>query len=182
MISDMERIEESLKRTKKMCKWVSNVFLALFILFCAACICFIGLFIFDRINFNSLEDIIPRGLATIVLIVDLVILGGVLFLFRNIFKTISKGDSPFTLKQSRQLMILGILFAVDVVLNLMLSPAFSAVSNIGPVDFGYNSFHATPYPVLTINTKSIVGAVVCFALSVVWRYGALLQSETDDLF
>ena len=31
-----------------------------------------------------------------------------------------------------------------------------------------------------VSFKSVVGAVVCFSLSSVWKYGALLQADSDD--
>lgn len=179
--NEVERIEKSLNNLKSMSKWVSRIFLVFFVLYCVLCLCFIGLFIFAQIN-SDFEGSFLDGLTMVILVVDLVILGGALLMLRNIFDTISQGGSPFTLRQSRQLMVIGILFALDVVLNFCLSPAFSSIVYVGPVEFGYGANHTTPYPVLTINVKSVVGTVVCFALSAVWRYGALLQSETDDLF
>lgn len=165
-----------------MSKWVSYLFLVLFVLFCVVCVCFIGLLIFNQINSDLSKESFPRALTMSLLVIDLIILGGTLFIIRSIFNNISKGNSPFTVKHSQQLMMLGFFFLIDIVLNLLLSPAFSSITNIGPVEFGYIAPQTTPYPVLSIDIKSIVGTVVCFALSVVWRYGALLQSETDDLF
>ena len=77
---------------------------------------------------------------------------------RSIAKDVACGCSPFTIA----------------------SPGFVSVVDAGGVHVGLASDQLTDYPIVPIDVKSVVGAVVCFSLSSVWKYGALLQADSDD--
>ena len=72
------------------------------------------------------------------------------------------------------------MFVVSFALNLFISPDFIEMIHVGNADIGLVSDQVRRYPTLPLDVKSVVGAVVCFSLSSVWKYGALLQADSDD--
>ena len=96
---------------------------------------------------------------------------------------VARRQSPFTIRHARMITVIACLFAINAVMgslqigsdlkimmgNCMLSCRMnSALLQIG--DSG-----------ITLDVGSIIAMMVAFALSIFWRYGALLQSQSDDL-
>ena len=71
-------------------------------------------------------------------------------------------------------------FLTGFVLGILISSGFVSVANAGGFHIGLASDESANYSVISIDVKSVVGAVVCFSLSSVWKYGALLQADSDD--
>lgn len=72
------------------------------------------------------------------------------------------------------------MFVLGFVLGILVSPDFAEIVQVGALDFGLTSGQIGRYPTIPIDVKSVVGAIVCFSLSSVWKYGALLQADSDD--
>lgn len=72
------------------------------------------------------------------------------------------------------------MFVAGFALNAFVSPGFVEMMSIGELELGLSSDQAGRYPTIPIDVKSVVGAIVCFSLSSVWKYGALLQADSDD--
>lgn len=112
-----------------------------------------------------------------------------LFLFtieamvRGIAVDMSRRVSPFTVRHARMLQIVGLAFVVNFILGIiwpnadvqlsMGTSVISIVPNSMTMAFGEDA--------LQIDFGSILGALIAFSMSLVWRYGALLQTQTDDL-
>ena len=105
------------------------------------------------------------------------------FTLSSISFDVARRQSPFTIRHARMIAIIACLFAINAVMgslqigsdlkimvgNYMLSCRMnSALLQIG--DSG-----------ITLDVGSIIAMMVAFALSIFWRYGALLQSQSDDL-
>lgn len=99
---------------------------------------------------------------------------------RSIAKDVACGCSPFTIAHASQIRVVAWLFVAGFVLGILASPGFVSVVDAGGVHVGLASDQLTDYPIVPIDVKSVVGAVVCFSLSSVWKYGALLQADSDD--
>ena len=105
------------------------------------------------------------------------------FTLLSISFDVARRQSPFTIRHARMIGVIACLFAINAVMgslqigsdlkvmmgNCMLSCRMnSALLQIG--DSG-----------ITLDVGSIIAMMVAFALSIFWRYGALLQSQSDDL-
>jgi len=103
-----------------------------------------------------------------------------LLVMRSVAKDVALGRSPFTFSHARQIKIIAWMFVVGFVLNIFISPDFVELMRVGEFNFGVASDQLGRYPTIHLDVKSVVGAVVCFSLSSVWKYGALLQADSDD--
>ena len=106
--------------------------------------------------------------------------GLTLYLLSRMFAEIGRGESPFTRLRVRQLQVLGALFLLTAVSNLFVIPG----SEVGAQDGSLTLSFYSPQPAegtIDVDFPSIVIAIICFALSLIFKYGALLQCETDDL-
>lgn len=97
-----------------------------------------------------------------------------LFVLSRIFKDISKGNTPFSNIQARRIWALGALMLVYCVAEIIISanPLQADVAGMSVL------VHASPG--LYIDIKLFAAAVICFCLSYVFRYGALLQWLQDE--
>ena len=183
MSETMGRIADSLEKVRSQCGKARLLFTILFVVFCIG-----GAFamVLGTINLAS-PGLLPfdtriNGATYVLLLVDLVSNGALFLIARSIFGTIAAGRTPFTFQHAQRLKLLGCLFVAVFVLNLLVPPAFSMMSEVEGLTLGIMSSQAASYSVISIDIKGLIGAVACFALSTVWRYGALLQAEEDGTF
>ena len=75
---------------------------------------------------------------------------------------------------------LGWLLVAVTVIEIIVSPGFVSLV-IGP--FSFISAPHVMFEELTIplDLGSILGAIACFSISAIWSYGALLQTQAEDL-
>lgn len=104
----------------------------------------------------------------------------VIFLMSKMFLEIGRGDSPFNALRVRQLQVLGVLFLGAVLAGLFIAPGTEMGAYDGSSVMSFYSSQAPPNSV-NIDFGNLGAAVICFALSLIFKYGALLQQETDDL-
>ena len=103
-----------------------------------------------------------------------------LFLICRIFTGMGRGESPFNKTRVRQLQILGLLFILAAISNIFIAPGAEVGVQSGDFVMSfYSSQPANGAPDLDINSWLI--AIVCFMLSMIFKYGTLLPQETDDL-
>lgn len=98
----------------------------------------------------------------------------------RIFKDISSGASPFSVKQSNRIQAAALLFVVYAVLDLIWCPQLLSLLSIGTVDIGYQNLTSGPL-VLQLDTGVLAAAAMLFCLSLIFRYGAVLQRLSDDI-
>ncbi len=102
---------------------------------------------------------------------------GILFI---ILTKVIRGESPFSFKYSKWLMVAGFLLLIDAAFN-SITPGFFSYEFIGG-DLPYGIYFEGVEPgTFDIDTENILLAVVVFALSAIFSYGALLQNLSDDL-
>ncbi len=94
------------------------------------------------------------------------------FLLGEFFRGFAKGRSPFGPQQSRRLLVAGLLFALQEVLDLVIiTPSFS----VQVVD----SVTLTTQPGPSLNTVVMIVFLICLALVV--RYGNALKQDSDSM-
>lgn len=179
MTKTIKRLEESLAKIKTLGSRLSCLFLILFVVICITLSIYIVFKIFHLLATSTVPDFFV-AIQLVSSSLDYVIFGVMLLVMRGIAKDVAKGRSPFTVAHAKRIKIIAWLFVVDFVLSAFVSPGFASVVGLGGLDFGLASDAIAGRPIVPVDARSIVGALVCFSLSAVWKYGALLQSDSDE--
>lgn len=179
MTKSMQKIGETLAKLEVLGSRLSVLFSIMFVLVCMSVALFLLLEAMDFAGTGELPNLalIMQLISTLL---DFVIYGAMLLVMRSIAKDVACGCSPFTIAHASQIRVVAWLFIAGFVLGILASPGFVSVVDAGGVRVGLASDQLTDYPIVPIDVKSVVGAVVCFSLSSVWKYGALLQADSDD--
>lgn len=178
MDKHLSSIQRSRARLISTCKILSVAFFICLLLYCVV-IAAIFAYIaapptgFSYIGPPSLLDLSPFILSALA--------GGfTIFLLWRLFREIGGGGSPFTMMRVRQIQALGILFFITAVCNLLIPPN----GNVGVISGDAHMFlnsDPSASDSATVDVTSFMTAIVCFALSLVFKYGAALECEADDL-
>lgn len=178
MAKSARQIEESLNRMQQLGKRLRLLFSILFALICI-CTAVVTAMVFTMISDGSVND--PSHTVSVVVPLAYLIICGVgAMTLRGVSSDMAKGESPFTPAHARRISALGWMLVAVTVIELVASPGFVSIA-IGPLSL-INSPHVM-FEELTIplDMGAILGAVTCFSLSAIWRYGALLQAQAEDL-
>lgn len=174
-------INDSFARMKSVSRFISVLFTAALVLLVIGALVFIALLIVSVLFPDSRQDPLSfSGPEIILLAFFLIVAGSVLWVIRKIFNDIAKGISPFSHNNAKRIRWVAWLLLIDVLLEIVVSPGFGAIVHVSSLDVGYIASSATKYPVLPINSGSLVGSVISFCLSVVFEYGYLLQRLSDE--
>lgn len=158
---------------------LSALFLILFVAVCVSLVVVLSIEIFRCLTSSTVLSA-GRVLQFVSTSIDYVIYGAMLLVMRSIAKDVASGNPPFTLSHANQIKAIAWMFVLGFVLGILVSPDFAEIVQVGALDFGLTSGQIGRYPTIPIDVKSVVGAIVCFSLSSVWKYGALLQADSDD--
>ena len=185
MAKRAQQLEASFERMRHLGRRMTVLFLVLTILTLAVAV-FAGVLVVRMAMEAGSGDLgwyadatqsvsIPAALFTfaVVVSVELIILG--------ISTDMARGVSPFTRKNSRRIFVLGVLFLVNAAVAMITSPGFISMTfgALRLIDSSASLFGGAA--VLPIDMGALFGALVSFSLSAIWRYGALLQEQTEDL-
>lgn len=164
--------QTSLARTKTVCK-----------ILCAATVLFAVVFFFITTMIVILSSQNPSGHEQIQTIfyavthgiaVELIALLAIVGLLDVI-----RGDSPFTMRQVKRFRIAGILFIVVAFVELVFPADFiaeSLLSEGGMLSFSAESSGDSP----SLNMATLLFALASFCMSFIFKYGVLLQQDSDD--
>lgn len=97
----------------------------------------------------------------------------------NITKDVSRGHSPFTLKHARQIKVLSLLFLIIAVLELIFSSGFISIT-IGSLTIYSSTLPVFDSPSFPIDIFAFVASIAIYSLSIVWKYGSILQLQSDE--
>lgn len=155
------------------------LFLFLFVGLCISLVLFVALEVFSYAMSSKIPD--PYTVFEFVssMLIN-VVYAAILLVMRSVANDVARGRSPFTVAHANQIKVIAWMFVAGVVLNMFISPDFIELVHFGGFDLGLVSDRLGRYPVISLDAKSLVGAIVCFSLSSVWKYGALLQADSDD--
>lgn len=174
-VEQLNSRKKSIVSISKKLQWVFFVILALYILGILGIVIYsIALpseFVF--IGPDSVISLIPVALNAIAC-------GFVLLILGFVFREIGKGASPFTVHIANCLNVLGAILLIAFISGILIQPGteVGAVSDSAAMTIDYDSNSSD---LINLDIKSLLASVVSFALSAVFRYGAILQSEADDL-
>mgnify|MGYP000680053665 CR=1 FL=1 len=122
-----------------------------------------------------------KTVSVVVPLMYLLISGGATWTLRgNQHGHGSWANRPLPFSHARRISIIGWLFVAAAIGDLLFSPGFLSIV-IGPFDLLGNAYSMFENLALPIDIGAVLGAVCCFSISAIWRYGALLQDQTEDL-
>lgn len=189
MSKSVEHIESSMRRLKRL-GWVLSIVFAIIL---AATIGFAILCTIAAVqqmgmgarftSFGVLEgddislNILPAATwFLIAFFLEVALLG--------ICRDMARGVSPFTVGHARLIAVLGVSFVLNAVVGALF-PSGRVLYETIPLGFSYmpNSMVLLVggQNGVSIDVGSLLTALVCFSISIMWRYAALLQEQTDEL-
>lgn len=178
MANSAQRIEESLNRMQRLGKRLRLLFTILFVLICI-CMVVVTAMVLAMIIDGTVDD--PSHTVSIVVPPAYLIICAVgVMTLREVSSDMAKGESPFTLAHARRISALGWMLVVIVAVELVASPGFVAIA-IGPLSFINEPYAMFEKLTMPLDMGAVLGAITCFSLSAIWRYGALLQAQAEDL-
>lgn len=177
--TSIRHIETEFTRVAKTAKVLSIVLSVVFYLFIAVW----------AINFICgciayfIPDLMPVDFLSNTGILVSIFIGGILLAVplkvgSIILKDISKGASPFTVAQANRVRMVAIIFLIYAIFDFLWSPDAVARFIFGHVSLG--SWSADNPFTLHLNMGLITAAVLFYSISVVFRYGVLLQNLSDE--
>ena len=144
----------------------------------------LAFFILVTILFSALcvlsPDDVERIRAIVYAVLHRALLSAILLLAIFGLSETIRGESPFTLKQSRRFLIAGILFLCVVVLDFILPVEYSINAFSGMLgEINLNTMSPTGF--VNLDVGSLLGSFASFCFAVVFKYGVLLQQESDEM-
>lgn len=186
MAKKAERIDRSLRGMQRVGKGLSVLFTGLLLLVLLA-LAYVVFTVFSHdmvVDLPWIADDTGFTLFVPMAVVWFAIIVLTLLVLRSISSDMARGISPFTMAHARGINVIGGLFIVNFIAGF-----FSAQGTIELGADGSASLLARlnsvllllgPRPI-SVDVGSLLAALGCFALAAIWRYGALLQEQTEDL-
>lgn len=180
MDARLSRLIKTKSNTIRIFKKLQWVFFAAFALYCAIVAAIVVYIAFMPFGY---EYVGPDSIISFCPIAFNVIAGGLaIFILGVISREIGKGSSPFTFRISALLNVLALVLLVSFIATLFIPPG----TQIGAIDGATSTgmaveYEGNPNSAFNLDFKTLLISIACFAMSAVFRYGAILQIETDDL-
>ena len=173
-----------LPRIIAICRFLSALCKIAFAIMALWGIAVLGLICYSLATSNFDNGIPPLGLAVPVLYalysVDACFLP---ILLGRILDDISKGRTPFTLQNARRLLLLALvllLYAIIEAISTSVDSQFVLSFGSNMVEVGMPSHDLASNSGTTLNLFPLLMSAMFFALSYVFKYGVLLQQESDE--
>lgn len=177
----LSKMELARKNITRICKRLSWAFITFFVIYCLVVVSVTFVAIFPPAGFSYVG---PGNVLTFLPIVCNIFAGGfAIIVIARMLRTIGKGESPFSLSSARQIKVLAIVLLVGVVAGALITPGtqVGSVSESGAMVLDFLGSSNDDMYTMHIDLKGLLISIICFALSPIFRYGALLQSEADGL-
>lgn len=170
-------LEESLSGARRACKYLKNIALVCLVVLLFAWLLLITLLIVDAaakgFNAYNLKDMLYVALYGAMAL-------SLLFVAFRSFSDVVNGESPFTMKQVSRFRYAALLLIALVIIDTVLSTGFSYSFNMAGVNYVALGNHGIDPERIRINAEPLFFAVILYGVSVLFRYGVLLQRLTDE--
>lgn len=175
---EMREAEQSLNKTKEVCKLINLVTKIVFVIFCFYWLSVLIMVVFGESFSKGTLDLASVNIFQLALyIAHGLVIAFLLVIFAGIFGGVAKGESPFTMLQVKKLRLIAVLLLIYALLDIAVASNSSLLQfngvNSGYVPTGDNT-------IIPINLVPIFGAAVVYAFSFVFKYGVLLQEFSDE--
>lgn len=173
-------LETSLNQVKKNGGWAYTLFQVFFF----TCLAYTAI-----VLILAMADLLAPGMlaisssfgwfALLAMAVHAIPFLAIVKLVANMLRDVSKGETPFSLKQVKRIRWIALLILADVILSALFSPGVIGMISAGTLDMGYMATSQTSNFV-SINVSELFFAGVLLCLSLVFQYGMLLQKFSDE--
>lgn len=178
MAKSAQQIEESLIKMRQLGKRLRLLFSILLALVCL-CLAAVAAVALSMVADGSISD--PSNTVSIVVPpLYLVICGAGAMVLRGISCDMAKGESPFTAAHARRIGALGWMLLAVAAIELIASPGFVSIV-LGPLSLISSPHEMFEELTVPLDMGAVLGAIACFSIAAIWRYGALLQTQAEDL-
>lgn len=174
---EYRELEKSISGVRHSCKFLKYSCGACLIIFSVAWISLLGIMI-ASIVVGQVDHEGVKGVLY-VLFYGLVIEALLYDAFQS-FSDIVSGESPFTTKQVFRFRFASLLLLFLAVIDAALSTGFIYYSNVMGISFGAMGNDGVGGSQISINAMALFFAAMLYGVSVLFRYGALLQRLTDE--
>lgn len=180
MSDSVRKIENALEGMKALASKLNALFLMLFIADClfVAAMLVLGAFRFSAAQAIGFFDVVEFGVS----VFDFIVYAAMLLVMRGIARDVAENRSPFTESHAKRIKSIAWLFVIAFVLSCLNSPNFSSVVQVSGLQIGVDSDRLANYPTILLDIKSLIGVIVGFSVSWAWRYGAVLQADSNDYY
>lgn len=159
----------------RVAKWV------FYVLFVAYCLGMAGILVYSLWPPEGFSYVGPTQPGILIPVFFDAAAGGlVLFMIGRLLSLVGRGESPFSAPFVRIFVLVGIALLVSVICQFLIDPG-TVVGSVNGDSCMSISYEGGPTGSRNIDLKSVIAAFSCFVLAAIFRYGALLQEETDDL-
>lgn len=174
---EFRELEASLLGARRVCKHLKNISLVCSAIFLVAWLLLLVLMItdaatrgFDARKLKGMLYVASYGTVTLLL----------LFVAFRSFSDVVSGESPFTMKQVSRFRYAALLLVMLVIVDTILSTGFTYAFNMAGVDYSALGNYGMDQKHIRINAEPLFFAVILYGISVLFRYGVLLQRLTDE--
>lgn len=174
---EFRELEAAMLRTKRTCKGLKYACGVCLIVFSIMWMVLLGTLVVAFAADLTEPGILKELLYTFIYGAIIIIL---FFSFFISFSDIAKGVSPFTMKQVSRFRFAALLLVLLVIVDAFLSVGF--VHNLDVAGVGVSAFgnNGVEQPQIRINGMDLLFAAILYGVSVLLRYGVLLQRLTDE--
>ena len=166
-------INADLRGMMKASKMLMVLFFALAGMFILLAVSLVFLAIYQGLLANAMQD----GLNLCLSVMGLLIFAVIFTIAGLIFKDISKGESPFTMKQARRIRIVAWMLIVYAVIEAVLPSGVVVDNSYAGSTINVNHIESSP-PIIKVG--SVIVGVVFYFLASVFTYGVKLQELSDE--
>ena len=182
-LSEIAAIEAAAKRLSSRAELLRKLFSVLLVATCALYLMAFLAMLLTGVKDYSTNNSISVCIALAKIALETATAVFLVWVLRAIFRDISEGASPFSLRQANRLRIAAVLWLIHAVLTAVISPAFLTALGLGDAAVGA-TVGMTPSEAnmrfIPINAGDIVLAIVLFCAALIVEYGSLLQKLSDD--
>ena len=179
-INEYEEIESALNRIKRISKIVQILLKVALICFTLFLAFLLAAIMFSLLLPASLPEDITVNVSSLLF---LVVFGAVTWLLikiiLDIFGDVVNGKSPFTMQQVKRFRLVAALFLVSAIIEAVTSIGVMPIIFAGSMGINYVTSPSLASS-MTINAGNLFCAMIFWALSLVFKYGVLLQRFSDE--
>lgn len=177
---EFENIEPSLKRIKQIGKIVNILMKALCVVLAIFWLLFVALYFLSSSGMVPVVGLPGSPYEAIILCACGMVIIAIIFFISQMFSDVAKEESPFSFVQVKRLRIVAILLLTYMLLEVLLSPGIVSQMKIGEVGLGYTVMNGGNHSKVSINLGAALGAIVFWGMSLIFKYGVLLQEFSDE--
>ncbi len=173
---EFQELESSMSKVRRSCKYLKYICMVCLIVFSVAWAALVGVMVFSsktQVSSSELREVvyvICCGLMVILL----------LFAAARSFSDIVNGESPFTMKQVNRFRFAALLLVLLAIVDAILSTNFLYGFDVAGFNVAAYGGHEMGQAKVNVNMMLLFFSAMLFGVSVLFRYGVLLQRLTDE--